>query len=144
MQALPDPAEIAGDHDRTAGDVPDLVDDDSVLDGGTRVEREVRVVIGREHALEHADVDVLAAPGARAHQQRREQADRAVQRRDRIGDREAQIGRARAVELRLAREQAALGVHDRGVRRPARVGTGLAEAAHRQHAQPRIARGQRA
>ena len=106
------------------------------------VDAVVGVVVGGEHRLEHAQVDVLAGPGPVAQPQRRQDRDRAVQPGQCVGERERDVGGRVAGDVGLASDQAGFGVDDGRVGRPFGILTLPAEAGDGQHHQPRVDSGQ--
>jgi hypothetical protein len=104
----------------------------------------VEVVIGHEHRLEHAEVDVLTGPGLVTQSQRGQDRDRAVQPGQHVGEGERDIPRRVPAEVGLASDQARLGMDDGRVGSPPGVGPFLAETGDGQHHQPRVDRGQHA
>ena len=139
LQHAPQVPAVGRDEDRAAGRGPDLA-----ARGPDRVfvDAVVGVVVGREHRLEHAEVDVLAGPGAVAQPQRGQDRDRAVQPSQRVGERERDVLRRIAGEVGLAPDQPGFGVDDGRVGRPPGVLAVLAETGDGQHHQPRVGRGQ--
>jgi len=139
LQLVPEVLAVGGDEDRAAGRGPHFAarGPDRVL-----IDAVVGVVIGGEHRLEHAQVDVLARPGAVAQPQRRQDRDRAVQPGQCVGNRERDIGGRVAGDVGLASDQPGFGVDDRRVGRPPGIVTLAAEAGDGQHHQPRVGRGQ--
>jgi hypothetical protein len=139
LQLVPEVLAVGGDEDRAAGRGPHFAASrpDRVL-----VDAVVGVVIGGEHRLEHAQVDVLAGPGAVAQPQCGQDGDRAVQPGQRVGERERDIGGRVACDVGLASDQPGFGVDDGRVRRPSGIVTVPAEAGDGQHHQPRVDGGQ--
>ena len=139
LQLAPQVPAVGRDEDRPAGRGPHFAarGPDRVL-----VDAVVGVVVGREHGLEHAEVDVLAGPGAIAQPQRGQDRDRAVQPGQRVGERERDVLRGIAGEVSLAPDQSCFSVDDGRVGSPPGVLAVLAETGDGQHHQPRVGRGQ--
>ena len=100
------------------------------------VDREVRVVVGEQHRVDHRQVDVLADTGPLGVLEGGHHPDHAVQPGERVANRQGDVARlVGAVEELLAGEQPGLGVDDRGIGRPIALRALLAEARDREHDQ---------
>ena len=139
-QQFPQPAEIDRDEDRPGACVPHV---------GRQVARrlcvldlEMQLVVAHEGCVHHRHVDVLAQPGARAHDHGGQQGNEAVQAGVRIRHRQRKI-ELHALHPRRAVDQAKLCVHDGRIGRALRFRAVAAEAGDRQHDELRVGGRQR-
>ena len=138
-QELPNEAKIPGDHDRTAGRIPDL--STSSLEWNS-IDCKIGVVIRHQHRVEHGDVEVLPAAGPVSQMKGREDRHESVQAGVHVGDGEDGIAGGSIIEFGLARHDAGFGVKDSGVGGAMRLGSVLTEAGNRKHDETGIVRGE--